>query len=45
MTHRMAELGASLLGFLVVAGLIHGSTGLIDAANNRPILISHHGES
>lgn len=45
MTHRMSELGASLLGVLIIAALIHGTTGLIDDANNRPILISHHEES
>lgn len=45
MTHRMCGLGASLLGFLVLVALIHRTTGLIDGANSRPILISHHEES
>lgn len=45
MTRRMSELAASLLGFLVIAALIYGTTALIDDANNQPILISHHDES
>ncbi|WP_163738722.1 hypothetical protein [Mycobacterium gallinarum] len=45
MTHRMRGLGVSLLGFLVPAAPIHNMTGLIDDANSRRILISHHEES
>lgn len=45
MTHRMPELAASLLGLLVIAGLIYGTTGLIDDVNNQPILVSHHEKS
>ncbi len=45
MTQRVPDLAASLLGFLVIAALIYGTTGLIDEANNQPILISHHEES
>jgi hypothetical protein len=45
MTQRLSELAAPLLVFLVIAALIYGTTGLIDEANNQPILISHHEES
>lgn len=45
MTQRVSDLAASLLGFLVIAALIYGTTGLIDEANNQPILISHREES
>ena len=41
----MSELTASLIGFLVIAALIYGTTALINDANNRTILISHHQES
>lgn len=42
MTITMSELGVSLLGCLAVAALIHGGTGLIDDANDRPISVSYH---
>lgn len=43
----MSELAASFLGCLVLTALIHGATGLIDDANDRPISVSyqHHQES
>lgn len=45
MTQGVSDLAASLLGFLVITALIYGTTGLVDEANNQPILISHHEES
>jgi hypothetical protein len=38
----MSELAASLVGCLTVAARIHGGTGLIDHANDRPISVSYH---
>lgn len=41
----MSELAAALIGCLTIAALVHGGTGLIDNANDRPISLGHRRES